>query len=155
MKRIYGWFLLAASLSVTSPARAQSTSSVADQILPLLNEQLLAANTHDTDRFLATYVHSPGLVCIENGQLIRGWDALHDQQLKWWKNGKSDAVYVQQLPPEFAVLDNEIVLVTQQMTSHRTGPDRKPSDRTFVVSSIWRKLPAGWRVTYAHESWVK
>lgn len=38
------------------------------------------------------YVHSPELVCIENGQLIRGWDALHDQQLRWWKNGESDAV---------------------------------------------------------------
>lgn len=154
MKLLNSWLLLA-GLFVTGLARAQSGSSIADQILPLLNEQLLAANAHDTDRFLATYAHSPKLVSIENGQLVRGWDALHDQQLKWWKNGKSDAVYAQQLPPEFAVLNSETALVTQQMTAHRTGQDGKPSDSTFIVSSIWRKMPAGWRVTYSHESWLR
>lgn len=88
MKWLNCWFLLA-SLFVTGFCQAQSNSSVADQILPLLSEQLFAANAHDTDRFLATYVHSPELVFIANGQIIRGWDSLHDQQLKWWKNGKT------------------------------------------------------------------
>ncbi len=153
--KLPGCWLLLGSLFVTGLARGQSTSSMADQILPLLNEQLLAANSHDTDRFLATYAHGPELVFIANGQIIHGWDALHDQQLKWWKNGKSDVVYAQQSPPEFAVLDSETVLVTQQMTSHRTGQDGKPNDSRFVISSIWRKLPVGWRVTYGHESWAR
>ena len=92
MKLLSVWFLFA-GLFVTGLARAQSTSLTADQLLPLLNEQMLAANAHDTDRFLATYVHSPDLVFIANGQIIRGWDSLHEQQLKWWKDGKSDVVY--------------------------------------------------------------
>ncbi len=154
MKLLNCWLLLA-GLFVTSLAWAQSTSSSADQILPLLNEQLLAANAHDTDRFLATYAHGPDLVFIANGQIIRGWEALHDQQLKWWRNGKSDVVYAQQLPPEVAVLDAETVLVTQQMTAHRTGQDGKPSDGTAVITTIWRRLPVGWRVTYGHESSVR
>jgi ketosteroid isomerase-like protein len=128
---------------------------MADQILPLLNEQFVAANAHDTDRFLATYDHSPELIFIANGQLIRGWDNLHDQQIKWWKNGKSDVVYVQRSQPEITSLDAQTLLVTQQMTSHRTSPDGKPTDSTFIVSTIWRKLRAGWRVTYGHESWTR
>ena len=148
------WSLLA-SLLVTGLAQAQSTSSLADQIRPLLTEQLLAANAHDTDRFLASYVHSPELIAIENGQLIHGWDALREQQLKWWKNGKSDAVYTQLSPPEFAVLDSQTVVVTQQMASHRTLPDGSSHDDTFVVSTIWRHFPKGWRVTYSHESWAR
>lgn len=154
MKPLNCW-LLVACLFVTGLARAQSTSSIAAQILPLLNDQLLAANSHDTDPFLATYVHSPDLVFIANGQIIRGWDNLHDQQLKWWKNGKSDVVYAQESQPEVAVLDSETALVTQQMTAHRTGPDGKPSDGTAVITTIWRRLPVGWRVTYGHESWVR
>lgn len=100
MKPLNCW-LLVAGLFVTGLARAQSTSSIAAQILPLLNEQLLAANAHDADRFLATYVHSPDLVFIANGQ------------------------------------------------------DGKPSDGTAVITTVWRRLPVGWRATYAHESWVR
>ena len=152
MKLMCCWFALAASLLVTWPAWAQSKPPATDQILPLLTEQLVAANAHDTDRFLATYLHSPELIFIANGQIFRGWDNLRDQQLKWWKNGKSDVVYTQQLQPEVTVLDSQTVLVTQQMTSRRTLPDGKPTDGTFIISSIWRKLPVGWRVTYGHES---
>jgi ketosteroid isomerase-like protein len=128
---------------------------MADQIFPLLNEQFLAANAHDTDRFLATYFHGPELVFIANGQIIRGWDNLREQQLKWWKNGKSDVVYAQQSQPEITSLDAQTVLVTQQMTSYRTSPDGKPSESAFIVTTVWRQLPVGWRVTYGHESWVR
>lgn len=155
MKQMYCWFTLAASLLVTWPARAQSKSPAADQIFPLLTEQLVAANAHDTDRFLATYLHSPELIFVANGQIFRGWDNLRDQQLKWWKNGKSDVVYTQQLQPEVTVLDSQTVLVTQQVTSHRTLPDGKPSEGTAVITTIWRLLPVGWRVTYGHESLVR
>jgi len=151
MKLLSSWLLLA-GLFLTGPARAQSSSSIADEIFPLLNEQLLAANAHDTDRFLATYLHSPKLIFVANGQTFRGWDALRDQQLRWWKNGKSDVVYTQQLQPEVTVLDSQTALVTQQMTSHRTLPDGKPIDGTAVITTIWQLLPVGWRVTYGHES---
>ena len=154
MKLLCRWFLLS-SLFVTGLARAQSTSSMAVHVLPLLNEQMLAANAHDTDRFLGTYLHSPDLIFIANGQIIRGWDSLHEQQLKWWKNGKSDVVYTQQAQPEVTVLDSRTVLVTQQMTAHRTSPDGKPSDATFIVTTVWRQLPVDWRVTYGHESWAR
>lgn len=154
MKRMCCWFLLACPF-LTGLARGQSTSSTADQILPLLNEQMLAANAHDTDRFLATYVHDPELVFIANDQIIRGWDNLREQQLKWWKNGKSDVLYAQQSQPDITSLDPQTVVVTQQMMSHRTLPDGKPSDATFIVTTIWRRLPLGWRVTYGHESWSR
>ena len=154
MKRMGCWFLLASPF-LAGLARGPSTSSTANQILPLLNQQMLAANAHGTDRFLAAYGHSPEPVFIANGHIIRGWDRLHQQQLKWWKDGKSDVIHAQQSQPEITSLDPQTVLVTQQMISHRTLPDGKPGDATFIVSTIWRKLPVGWRATYGHESWVR
>lgn len=136
-------------------SQAQSLSSAKGEILPLLADQQSAANAHDTDRFLATYWHDAALVFVENGVLIRGWDDLHDQQLKWWKNGTSDVVYTERHPPEFIRLGPQCVLVTLQVASHRTMPDGKPRDGRFVVTTIWHHLPAGWRVTYGHESWER
>jgi hypothetical protein len=34
-------------------------------------------------------------------------------------------------------------------------PDGKPSDGKFAVTTIWQQLPAGWRVIYCHESWMR
>lgn len=105
MKWLSCWFLLA-GLFVSGFCHAQSKPSVTDQILPLLTEQLLAANAQETQ-------------------------------------------------PETNSLDSDAVLVTQEMTAHRTSPDGKPSDATFVITTVWRKLPVGWRVTYCHESWAR
>ena len=151
MKPLSSWFLLA-SLFATGFCQAQSNSSVADQILPLLTEQLLAANAHDTDRFLAAFLHDASLIFVINGEVIHGFDNLHEQQLKWWNHGKSDATYAEQTPPDFISLSSKTALVTQQLASYRTMPDGKPSEGRLVVSTIWRRLPTGWRVIYCHES---
>ena len=113
---------------------------------------MVAANAHDTDRFLTTFFHDASLIFVINGEVIRGFDNLHERQLKWWNYGKSDATYTEQTPPDFVGLNSKTVLVTQQLASHRTIPDGKPSEGKFVVTTIWRRLPAGWRVIYCHES---
>lgn len=133
-------------------APAQSDSFVARQILPLLHQQEVAAGAHDTDAFLASYLHDASLVFVTDGEIIHGFDALREQQLKWWKNGKSDVVYTEEGKPDIVSLDDDTALVTQQLASHRAMPDGKTRDNKFVITSIFRKLPAGWRVTYCHES---
>lgn len=142
--------VLLVSLLLPGLARAQSPAE--REILPLLHEEMVAANAHDTDRFLSTYLHAPELVFVINGRVIRGFDSLREQQLQWWNQGKSDVVYTEQAPPQFQPLGNDVMLVTQQLASRRTGPDGKPVEGTFAVSAIWRRLPDGWRVIYAHES---
>ncbi len=154
MKRLVIAILLAC-FSIAAFSQAKTTPPSSDQILPLLDEQMLAANAHDTNRFLATCVHDSSLLFIVNGEIIHGWDNLQTQQLKWWNNGKSDVVYSQQAPPQFMILDSRTVLVTQQLSSHRTLPSGKLTDGKFVVTTLWRHLAAGWRITYCHESWAK
>ena len=118
-----------------------------------LKEQSQAANAHDTDLFLHSFFHSPELTFVVFGEVIHGFDALHAEQLRWWKNGKADAVYTARDPVEYHPLAPGLVLVTQAMRSRRTGPDGKPVEKDFVVTTIWKSLPEGWRVIYGHESW--
>jgi ketosteroid isomerase-like protein len=113
---------------------------------------MVAANAHDTDSFLATFLHDASLVFVINGEVTRGFDNLHEQHLKWWNQGKSGATYTERTPPDFISLSSKAVLVTQQLASHRMMPDGKPSEGKLVVTTIWRRLPAGWRVIYCHES---
>ena len=139
------------------PARAQSSDSAAvqSQLKPLMDEQVAAANAHDTDRFLRAYLHSPQTIFIVNGATVRGFDALRAQQLKWWKNGKSDVVYREVEQREFLALDRDAVLTTQYLSAHGTGVDGRPRDDHGVITSLWHRTPDGWRVTYAHESWSR
>ncbi len=159
--------LLLASASMSQP-RSQVASSpghdqpVQDQlaaakaeILPLFQELQAAANAHDTDRHLALYAHTPSLQFVINDQLIVGWDALRQKQQEWWKNGKTDVVYQLVGSPEFKMLTPGVVVVTSFLTSHRSLPDGTAQDTKVGISSIWQKLPEGWRIVYAHESTVK
>lgn len=142
--------LLCTGVAHAAPAAPTSKQ----QIQSLLDEMLTAANAHDTDRFMALYLHEPSLVYVDNGMVIHGWENLRAQQLKWWKNGKSDAVYRQNGANEFTVLAPGIVAVTEPRASTRTMPGGKTGNNEFVVSEIWQKLPQGWRVVYGHESTV-
>jgi ketosteroid isomerase-like protein len=142
--------LLAGSASAATPP-----VSVQQQINTLSDDIVRAADAHDTARHMALFAHDPNLVFAINGRVIHGWDALYAQQLKWWRNGKSDVVYTQSGPAELLPLDVDAVVTTQTLSSRRTGPDGKTSTGSFVVTSIWKKLPQGWRIVYGHESWAR
>lgn len=135
-------------------ACAQSAASSAEQaIRPVMAKMFKAANAHDTDAFMAAMVHNPKLVFAINGEVIRGWDALHAQQMKWWKNGKSDAKYVQNGAPAFMAIGPDVEIVTWPLAGSGTAHSAKAITSDFVVTYVWQRLPQGWRIVYGHESW--
>jgi len=140
---------------VAGALHAAGSPSIPQQIRTQWDDMQRAANAHDTDRFMAPFVHGPDLVFAVNGEVIHGWDALHAQQLKWWNRGKSDARYTQVGELEVIALDPDAEVSTASFTSRRTGPDGKISAGRFVVTYIWKKLPQGWRIIYGHESWAR
>ena len=157
MKRIAGMVFLI-SLLASSLAGAQASpatvQSVQKQLQPLLTEMLVAANAHDTDRFMALYLRQPSFVFTFNGMIIKGWEAARTQQLKWWNNGKSDVVYAYSSAPEVTVLGPDAAVVTQPLSATRTLPDGKKSTGEIVATTVWQKFPEGWRGVQVHESTV-
>ena len=142
-------------MSITGVAAGPSPAQT--QIQAVLNEQMVAANAHDTDRFLASYLHSPELVFVLDGNTpqpitIHGWDALRAQQLKWWQN--TDATYRARGTVEFTEVSKDVEVVTEPLSSHRTLPNGQANDRDFVITMACKKTPEGWRVVYAHETWM-
>lgn len=151
--------IMFAALLFPGVARAQTDSFhnselVQRQIQPLLDEMMLAANAHDTNRFLATYLHQPALVFVFNGVVTKGWDSVQALQLKWWNNGKSDVTYSQRAPSEFTVLSPVVAVVTNPMASRRTLPSGEVSTGEFTVTMVWQKRAEGWRIVQVHESTV-
>ena len=135
---------------------AQPASSAAEQaIRPQMAKMFQAANAHDTDAFMAAMVRDQNLVFAINGEVIRGWNALHAQQLKWWKNGKSDAKYKQNGTPTFMALGSDAEIVTWPLVGSGTAHSGNADTSDFVVTYIWQRLPQGWRIVYGHESWKK
>lgn len=156
MKKMLAVVVMLGAALIAGGACAQSVSSPAEQaIRPAMAKMLKAANAHDTDAFMAAMVHGPKLVFAINGEVIRGWDALHAQQLKWWNHGKSDARYVENGAPAFMALGPDIEIVTWPLVGTGTAHSAKAITSDFVVTYIWQHLPQGWRIVYGHESWKK
>lgn len=155
MKHYAVVLLLMGAICAAPSHAATGMTSAQRQIQRILDKMAKAANAHDTDRFMAAYLHRPTLVFVINGEVIHGWDALHEQQLKWWRNGKSDAVYTQTGPTEFERMGSGLVVTTRTLGSRRTLPDGKESTGSFAMTDIWQMLPQGWRIVYSHESWAR
>lgn len=154
--KISVWLVLVGGMLGCATVLATDTPpSARQQIQAELNAMLSAANAHDTDAFMAPSAHESSLLFIFNGEVIRGWDALHAQQLRWWQNGKATGTFKARGADEFMTLDAENVVTTSSYTSRRTAADGKASTGTFVVTYIWKHLPAGWRIVYGHESWAR
>jgi ketosteroid isomerase-like protein len=150
--RMTVWTAVLLGVVAAPRARAQSGPSPERQIAPLLDSQVVAANAHDTDRFLKYFLHDSTLVQVFNGEVTVGYPAVRALQLRWWNNGRSDVVYRRAAPPSYLVLDSGAVVVTEPLTAERTGADGKVARGTIAVTMIWQKRPEGWRVAYQHES---
>jgi len=62
---------------------------------------------------------------------------------------------VAELSGKLARTESVIDYGTQRTLVERMlfGPDGKPVEKDFVVTTVWKHLPEGWRVIYGHESW--
>jgi len=147
-------FMVIALLGMAFSVPVFAASSHA-QIRAKTRAMEVAANAHDTDGFLKPFWHGPRLLFVINGRVIRGYKALHAQQLEWWKHGKSDAHYTQTAPMQFMDLAPGVVATTQHLSSRRAGPDGKVQTGTFAVTNIWKHQGGHWEIVYAHESWAR
>ena len=128
-------FVVSMCLVLMIGARAQAAPATPEQaIRPVMAKMLAAANAHDTDAFMASMLRRPSLVFAINGAVIRGWDALHAQQLKWWRHGKRDARYAANGMPGFMALAPDIEVVTWPLVSQRVLPDGKVASSVFVTT---------------------
>lgn len=147
--------LAGCALAVAAGSAAGQTPSPQAEIQPLLDQQMAAANAHDTDRFLKDYVHDSTLVMTFNGMLVQGFDSVRTLQLKWWNNGRSDVHYSATSPPIYTILGPDAAVVTQPLASERTDSTGAVKRGRFVATSVWQRRPDGWTVVAVHESTVR
>jgi ketosteroid isomerase-like protein len=154
MKTLAGRVVVACMIFSTAAFAAPVPATVQEQLKPLLAEMMLAANAHDADRFMAAYAHDEKLVVTFDDMTMHGWQVVRDQQLQWWDNGKSNAIYSQSAAPEITVISATVLSTLQSMTVTSTAPDGTKRNAKVVATSIWKKLPEGWRIVVAHESLI-
>ncbi|MFO1415034.1 MAG: nuclear transport factor 2 family protein [Burkholderiales bacterium] len=121
-------------------------------VAPLIAEMQASANAHDTARHMALYRRDPALVFIFNGEIIRGYDALYEKQLAWWDHGRARGSYAYQGEPMVEALGDDAGLTTVVIAAPKPQDDGIILQRTLVHSALWRRLPEGWRIVWAHES---
>ncbi len=121
-------------------------------VAPLLAELEASANAHDTDRHMAAYAKDSMLTFVFNGEVVRGWNQLCELQRRWWNDGKVKGSYTYVGDPLFEVLGDDAGLTTFLIEAQRDTEDGRRVSKTLAFSALWRRLPEGWRITFAHES---
>ena len=154
---------LALLLAVPAAARAEgdgtsSDSKVRAEIMPSFEAMQAAANVHDTDAHVAFIAKDPQLIFVIGDRRIIGWQAVLDQQRKWWPGGRIDPRTEAEIPyklaagPDFVVLGPESALLSFMLDAPKTNADGTRIDRMLAITQLWQKRPEGWRVIYVHES---
>ncbi|PZU06041.1 nuclear transport factor 2 family protein [Sphingomonas sp.] len=133
-----------AAESPSQPAEAQVRMAIADM--------KDAADNLDADRFMIWYSNSPTLTITFDGQTMRGWQHILDQQREWWRDKNAGISFSEQRPAEIVAQGTDVVTSIQWMTVGNRSEGGKPA--LLVITSVWRKLPEGWRIVLAHESLV-
>jgi len=110
-----------------------------------------AAGKLDADEFMRSYWQSPALAITFDGETLRGWGAILSEQRKWWSDKNSGIKFEEGRPPEIVYQGSDVATSIQWMNV--TSPEKK-KPRRLVITSVWRKLPEGWRVVLAHETLI-
>jgi ketosteroid isomerase-like protein len=121
-------------------------------VMPLLAELEASANAHDIDRHMASYARESSLTFVFNGEIVRGWDQLRELQRRWWSDGKVKGSYTYVDSPIFEALGDDAGLTTFLIAARKDAVDGSVVEKTLAYSALWRRLPEGWRITFAHES---
>jgi ketosteroid isomerase-like protein len=121
-------------------------------VMPLLAELEASANAHDTDRHMAAYARESSLTFVFNGEIVRGWDQLRELQRQWWSDGNVKGSYTYVDSPIFEVLGDDAGLTTFLIAARKDAVDGSVVEKRLAYSALWRRLPEGWRITFAHES---
>lgn len=132
-----------------------STEAFREAVIPLLAELDASANAHDTDRHMAAYAKDPALTFVFNGEVIRGWDALREQQRRWWNDGKATGSYRYLDGGIVESLADDLGMTTVLIAARKAASDGEVIERTLAYSALWRRRSDGWRIIFAHESSTK
>ncbi len=149
------WLVTCGAALVAGTLRAQDIGPAQRAIQPLFTDMLAAANSHDTDRFLASFLHDSTLVFVFDGVVTTGFDAVRANQLRAWKNGASDVVYSERAPARYLALSPSIVVVTRELGSRRSDSTGHAVTGAFAITEVWQHRADGWKVVAAHESTVR
>jgi len=122
-----------------------------DQVRDAIAGMMSAAGKLDADEFMRSYWQSPALAITFDGETLRGWDAILSEQRKWWSDKNSGIKFEEVRPPEIVSQGSDVATSIQWMNV--TSPENKKPSR-LVITSVWRKLPEGWRVVLAHETLI-
>ena len=123
-------------------------STPVDEVRTVIAAMNKAAEELDADEFMRSYWDSPDLVITFDGQTMRGWTTILGEQRRWWSDKSAGITFKEERAPEIVAQSDDIVTSIQWMKVAKAGS--KPSQ--LVITSVWKKVPQGWRVVVAHET---
>ncbi len=132
----------------SSPLQADTPE---DEVRTAIAGMNRAAAKLDADEFMRVYWDSPDLAITFDGETTHGWSTILGKQREWWSYKRAGTTFAEQRPPEVIAQDGNIVTSIQWL-SVSDAASEKPS--RLVITSVWKRLPEGWKIVLAHETLI-
>jgi ketosteroid isomerase-like protein len=142
MKKIF--FLLAVCFTLTSITFAQLKDEVT--IRKVLEEQRLAWNTGDIERFMGTYLQSDSLMFIGKSGITYGWQKTMDN----YKKGYPDTAAMGKL--DFNILEVKRLSVLYFFVVGKWHLTRSIGDVGGHFTLLFKKIKNKWVIVSDHSS---
>ena len=147
---------LAALCTLAGPAlplhaQAGSTPSPAQQVQPVLNRLVSAANRLDAAAEAELYWRSHELVSVAQGTPTLGWEARDRKTRQWY--GALARQKVQLADIETRTLTSDAVLVMARYRQEIEAKDGRSWKGEGVWTLVLRRVEDEWRVAYEHYSY--
>ncbi len=113
----------------------------------VLDEQVIAWNKGDLERFMAGYWASPRLTFSSGSTVTRGWQSTLD---RYRKRYQSEGQEMGQLT--FRDLEVEVLGADHALVRGRWQLVRKKDKPGGLFTLLFRRLPEGWRIVHDHTS---
>jgi ketosteroid isomerase-like protein len=125
---------------------AAANEDPATEIRAIMSAQVAAWNRGDIDGFMEGYARSPGTEFVSGDKLTRGWQTVRDRYKKKYDNReKMGTLTFSEI--EITPFSRDSALVLGRWKLVRKGD--KPHG---IFTLLFRRTPAGWRITHDHTS---
>lgn len=137
--------------TIVHSTHAGEIHTAKDEITPLLEEMLDASNSYNTEHYMEAFHNDSSLLYVFNGRIINGWDDLRTLHLNLWKKENTNILFKHLGKPEINQVSANIATVLETITVVHIQDDGNVIIE-FVISSVWKKFPEGWKIITMHKT---
>jgi len=129
-------------------------NKIKKEVRSVVEEGIIAANSHDPDAIMKVHWHSDDYLAIANGTFLNGWETVHKVVSFVHSNPKNQSFTIEQQEVDIRILNDLTALVIAEGKLINVPTKDSTTTEKFALTMLVEKKDGTWKKTLTHESWL-